>query len=164
MGIGGIALLPELKHLSMTDLSKVTGKQLGPMCSLKTLYCARCPLLQEEGLDQLILNSHELEQLDIQWCDSISNSLIDIVLVALGNREKNLKLKIFAKGTSIDIKNINSSSELMEISLERRQEEFDSFVDGDLGTERTGVSDGLILRDFRGMIFENRTSDKNKED
>ncbi|XP_043478022.1 uncharacterized protein LOC122508626 isoform X2 [Leptopilina heterotoma] len=169
VGIGGIALLPELKHLSMNDLSKVTGKQLSTLCTLKTLYCARCPSIVADGLVKLIANCHELEQLDIQCCKLITNSfIIDNVASTLNNRKNNIKLKIFARATGIDVKIlsaiIKNNVELMELSMEFRQEKFDSFIDGNRGTEKTDNKNGLELRDFRGMIFESSTFKEDKED
>ncbi|XP_033216920.1 uncharacterized protein LOC117172800 isoform X2 [Belonocnema kinseyi] len=163
-GIGGIALLPELKHLSMSDIPKVTGSNFETVSSLKTLYCARCTSLQEEGLTQLILNSHDLEQLDIQMCKLIANSLFETALEAVKTRTNSVKLKIFAKGSSLELGKLESESELLEILMERRFEERDSFIDGELGTEETKISGDLRFRDFRGIIFESTTTEKDKED
>lgn len=153
----------------MNDLAKVTGKQLSTLCTLKTLYCARCPSIVADGLVKLIDNCHELEQLDIQCCKLITNSfIIDNVVSTLNNRKNNIKLKIFARATGIDVKILSSiiknNVELMDLSMEYRQEKFDSFIDGNRGTEKTDNTNGLELRDFRGMIFESSTFKEDKED
>ena len=163
-GIGGIALLPELRYLSMSDIPQVTGKQLKTIYTLKILYCARCAFLENEALKQFILNSPDLEQLDVQMCKFISNSLIDVTLMAMQNRTNNLKLRIFAKDSGIEVSKIEAKSGLLEVMMERRCEERDWFVDGDLGTERIGVNGEFRLRDFRGIVFEKSTVDKEKED
>ena len=141
----------------MSDISQVTGNQLKTVHSLKTLYCARCFSLQEDSLAQLILNSHELEQLDIQTCKFVTNSLVNVALVATRSRTNNIKLKIFAMDSSIDVSKIEGESELLEILMEQRLEALDSFIDGDLGTEETGLCGNLRYRDFRGIIFESST-------
>lgn len=150
----------------MCDNKSVTGRQLSTLCTLRTLYCARCVSLVEDGLDTLILNCHELEQLDIQFCKLITNSIIDIVSISLENRvNNNVKLKIFARGTSIDVKNVKIENlQLIEIFMEARQDYLDSFIDGKRGTEKTASNDRLKLRDFRGIIFESSTIEEKKED
>lgn len=112
----------------------------------------------------MILNSQDLEQLDIQMCNLIGNSLVDTALVAVKSRTNSIKLKIFAKGSSVEPGKLEGESELLEILMERRFEERDSFIDGDLGTEETKISGDLRFRDFRGIIFENTTTEKDKED
>ncbi|XP_014209865.1 F-box/LRR-repeat protein 3-like [Copidosoma floridanum] len=114
-GLASITSLPNLQHLSINYLGKVTDEVLTLMPNLRTMECRGCPRIKNTGLCTLLEESHNLELLDFSGCNQISNKLIEVAIASTKSRPNNILLKMYVGGTTVNTKAITKVSPLLQV-------------------------------------------------
>ncbi|KAJ8672652.1 hypothetical protein QAD02_003911 [Eretmocerus hayati] len=114
-GLASIVSLPKLQHLSVNYLGKITDTVLVDMPNLRTMHCRGCPNLKNEGLCNLIEESHQIELLDLSGCNEVSNELIEAAINATTNRTNNVVLRMYIGDTKVKVNEITRVSPFLQV-------------------------------------------------
>ena len=88
--------LPNLQYVELVRMQRITDKVLlTGMLKLKSLECAGCPLLENDGFRAVMESSKNLETLWVYRCEKVSTAkLLTDAIQITKNRKSNLKLKL----------------------------------------------------------------------
>ena len=105
----------KLEVLKLYGLNEITGSGLENLASLKELHTPICHRLKDNHLISLLRFASNLQVIDLQNCDEITNSLVNAAIEETKKRKNNLLLEICIGGTSIDIEKIEETSSLLHL-------------------------------------------------
>ena len=97
----------------MTNLDKVTGLGFVNLSNIRKLNCRACINLQDNNVIDLLRCASNLELLNIQCCETITNSVMDVAIEVTKRRSNNVVLKMIFYNTSISYDKITDISPLL---------------------------------------------------
>ena len=111
--IESIGKLRNLEVLKFCWLVDITGAGLGGLSNLKKLICYYSLNLEDDHLISLLRCADNLELLDIENCEKITNRVIDVAIEVTKKRTNNILLQINIYNTAVDIYEIKEHSTLL---------------------------------------------------
>lgn len=110
-----ITILPNLQHLSMSNLTQVSDRHMNNMLNLKTLRCCYCINVYNAGLFQLLDTANQLELLDLTGCKRITNHLVNYAIEKTKKRINGVILQMHVGGTDVQTAEIVDESPYLQL-------------------------------------------------
>ena len=105
----------KIRSAKNKDVAYLSGSGLFLASNLKELVCKNCPHVQNESLIKLLRCAKNLELLDIEGCNKITNATINVAIEVLKHRMNSIILEIKIDHTSIRAYEITENLPLLHL-------------------------------------------------
>ena len=104
--------MPKLEVLKICSFP-ITGSCLVSFSNLKELDCRGCENLSDDNLIRFLRCANNLQLLNLEGCNKITNSVIEFAIEITVNQKNNLILEIDVSQSGVDINKIVGKSSLV---------------------------------------------------